>query len=145
MNDRRGPPPAFVPVLTEVLELADLAVLAPRAEPPFEAPYEPPYEAQAEPAYEAQAEPAPELAEFITPASFEPTLDEARFTTQVLADLRLRVDSMLEYRLREALAPLLAQAADDMVEQARTELAATLRDVVARAVAQEMARHRNRA
>jgi hypothetical protein len=62
----------------------------------------------------------------------------------VLAEVQRQVDLVLEYRLRELLTPLLARAADSMVREARTELASTLRDVVARAVAQELARHRIR-
>jgi len=63
---------------------------------------------------------------------------------RVLADLQRQVDLMLEYRLREALTPLLARATDSVIRDARGELASTLRDIVARAVAQEMARHRIR-
>ena len=62
----------------------------------------------------------------------------------VLVGMQRQVELMLEYRLREALTPLLARAADSIVREARTELASTLRDVVARAVAQELARHRTR-
>lgn len=69
---------------------------------------------------------------------------EEQLVRRVLADLQRQVDLMLEYRLREALTPLLARAADSVIRDARGELALTLRDVVARAVAQEMARHRNR-
>ena len=69
---------------------------------------------------------------------------EEQVVQRVLADLQRQVDLMLEYRLREALAPLLARAADSVIRDARGELASTLRDVVARAVAREMARHRNR-
>jgi hypothetical protein len=63
---------------------------------------------------------------------------------RVLVDLQRQVDLMLEYRLREALTPLLARAADSVIRDARGELASTLRDIVARAVAQEIARHRIR-
>lgn len=62
----------------------------------------------------------------------------------VLVEVQRQVDLMLDYRLREALTPLLNRAADNLVREARTELASTLRDVVARAVAQELARHRTR-
>jgi len=62
----------------------------------------------------------------------------------VLVEVQRQVDLMLDYRLREVLTPLLARAADGIVRDARTELASTLRDVVARAVAQELARHRTR-
>lgn len=62
----------------------------------------------------------------------------------VLIEVQRQVELMLDYRLREALTPLLNRAADNLVREARTELASTLRDVVARAVAQELARHRTR-
>ena len=65
-------------------------------------------------------------------------------TADVLAELQHRVDAMLEHRLREALAPQLAKAADDMVASAKAELAGTLREVLSRAVTQEIARQRNR-
>ena len=46
--------------------------------------------------------------------------------------------------MREVLAPVLTRATDALVRDARSELASTLRDVVARAVAQELSRHRGR-
>jgi len=70
--------------------------------------------------------------------------DEARIIDAVIGGLQPRIDLMLEYRLREALAPVLARASDAIVRDARGELAQTLRDVVARAVAQELARRRAR-
>ena len=69
--------------------------------------------------------------------------DEAMIQA-VLVEVQRQVELMLDYRLREALTPLLNRAADNLVREARTELASTLRDVVARAVAQELARHRTR-
>lgn len=63
---------------------------------------------------------------------------------RVLVDLQRQIDLMLDYRLREVLTPLLTRAVDGVVREARSELASTLRDVVARAVAQELARHRTR-
>ena len=71
-------------------------------------------------------------------------VDEARIVDTVMAGLQQRVDQMFEFRLREALGPVLARAADMVVSDARQELAHTLRDVVARAVSQEMARRRPR-
>ena len=71
-------------------------------------------------------------------------VDEARIVDTVMAGLQQRVDQMFEFRLREALGPVLARAADLVVSDARTELAHTLRDVVARAVSQEVARRRPR-
>jgi hypothetical protein len=77
-------------------------------------------------------------------AAAEPALDEAALTARILAAVQQKVDLMLEYRLREALTPSLARAADLVLREAREELAATLRDVVERAVAQEAARRRSR-
>ncbi|MGZ5133101.1 MAG: hypothetical protein ACXWCU_06555 [Caldimonas sp.] len=62
----------------------------------------------------------------------------------MLADLQRQIDLMLDVRLREALAPVLSRAADALVRDARKELTTTLRDAVARAVAQEMASRRGR-
>ena len=67
---------------------------------------------------------------------------EAQLVQRVLADLQRQTDLMLDYRLREVLTPLLARATDNLIREARGELASTLRDMVARAVAQELARHR---
>jgi len=73
-----------------------------------------------------------------------PAITEAQLTQHILTDVQRQIDLMLEYRLREALAPVLARATDNLVRESRSELASTLRDVVARAVAQEMSRHRSR-
>ena len=71
-------------------------------------------------------------------------ITQAQLTERVLLDLNRQIDLMLDYRLRETLTPLLARAADGLIRDARNELASTLRDVVARAVAQELSRHRIR-
>ncbi len=76
-----------------------------------------------------------------------PALDagqEEQIVHNVLAELQRRTDLMLEYRLREALSPILARLCDTLIKEAREDLAATLRDVVARAVAQELGRHRSK-
>lgn len=70
--------------------------------------------------------------------------DEARIVDAVLASLKQRMDLMFEYRLREALAPVLARTAETLVAETREELARTLRDVVARAVSQELSHRRTR-
>jgi hypothetical protein len=62
----------------------------------------------------------------------------------VLQDLQRHVDLMLEYRLRASLTPVLTQMADTLVRELRQELASTLRDVVKRAVSQELVRRRKR-
>jgi hypothetical protein len=71
-------------------------------------------------------------------------LDEAELTQRVLADVQRQVELMLEIRLREALAPALSRATDALIRDARKELTAALRDIVSRAVAQELARREDR-
>jgi hypothetical protein len=73
-----------------------------------------------------------------------PAFDEEQVVQRVLADLQRHADLMLEYRLREALAPALARLTDALIRDARQELAATLRDIVVSAVSQELARQRGR-
>lgn len=126
----RPVPPERLPTLTEVIEGAapgDTAAAAPGV---------------GLPADEAGA--GAGLVAAPGPSAAGPPLNEARIVSQVMLDLQRRIDLMLEYRLREALAPALARAADQLIQEARAELAETLRDVVARAVAQEVARHRPR-
>jgi hypothetical protein len=113
---RTQPPASRLPTLTEVVMEGDLL---------------------AAPVVAAAAAASP-----VTPAASP--VDEASIVDAVMAGLQPRIDLMLEYRLREALAPLLARAADAIVHDARAELAHTLRDVVARAVSQELARRRPR-
>ncbi len=101
-----------------------------------------------------QAAPLPTLTEVVfevpapapapAPVPAPPPVDEGRIADAVMASLQPRVDMLFEYRLREALAPLLARAAETIVAEARDELARTLRDVVNRAVSQELARRRTR-
>ncbi len=69
---------------------------------------------------------------------------EAQITQHVLADVQRQVELMLEYRMREALAPILARATDMLIRDTRKQLANTLHEMVAQAVAQEMSRHRDR-
>lgn len=73
-----------------------------------------------------------------------PGPSEDQIVERVLGEVQRQVDLMLEYRMREVLTPVLTRVADQIIREARGELASTLRDVVARAVAQEIARHRTR-
>jgi hypothetical protein len=126
--------PVGVPTLTEVVVMPDpttLAPLGPAAEAmPFEG-----HDVGARvvaPATPITAPPSPPMG----------PLGEDELVQRVLADLQHQIELMLEYRLREALTPILTRATDSIIRDARAELASTLRDVVARAVAQEMSRHR---
>jgi hypothetical protein len=73
-----------------------------------------------------------------------PSPSEQELVQRVLANVQRQVDLMLEQRLREAMAPALARLTDALLRETRGELASTLRDIVARAVAQELSRHRDR-
>jgi len=118
MSTGKTVPPRQVPTLTEVVRREPEATPdAPQAEAP-QVPQPPPFLLAAE--------------------------SEEQITHRVLADLQRQIDLMLEYRLRETLTPALARMADQLIRDTRVELAATLREVIARAVAQEMARIRGR-
>lgn len=125
----RPPPPARVPTLTEVVSLPETP-----AAPAVVAP------AVSSTAF-ARTEPAPLPA--VEPVAARP-LEEDEIVQRVLDDLQRQVELMLEVKLREALAPALTRATDALMREARNELASTLRDIVARAVSQEMSRHRGR-
>lgn len=94
--------------------------------------------------------PAPAAAAAAAAASVPPGdvaargIDEAQIVQRVHADLQRQIDGMLEYRLREAMAPVLARTTELLVRELRQELSKTMKDVVARAVAQEVARQRSR-
>ena len=128
MNSPSGRPPQGVPTLTEIVDWQVGA--APAGVP------------------EGPGSEAAIADSTLTAAPTEPPLDrlpsEAELTEEVLALVQRQLDLMIEYRMREALTPLLARATDNLVRDARNELASTLRDVVARAVAQELTRQRNR-
>jgi hypothetical protein len=130
----RPPAPQRVPTLTEVVEIAraaPAAVVSPDAT----------NEIEQTPAVAPSITPQQEQAAVVRHAAM-PTEDE--LIERVLGDLQRQVELMLEYRMREVLAPALARATESLVRDARIELASTLRDMVARAVAQEMTRHRGR-
>jgi len=125
-------PPRGVPTLTEVVDWSDRGAAAQPAEPVPPADEAP---VAVDPAQIASAQQ-------VTPLSKLPS--ESELTAQVLAEVQHQLDLMIEYRMREALTPLLARMTDNLVRDARHALASTLREAVARAVAQELARHRDR-
>jgi hypothetical protein len=77
-------------------------------------------------------------------APVAPPLSEEAVVQRVLADVQRQLDLVFEYKLRELLTPALARIADSLIRDTRNELATTLREVVTRAVAQELHRHRGR-
>jgi hypothetical protein len=73
-----------------------------------------------------------------------PSLSEDAMVQRVLDDLGGQIDLMFDHRMREAVVPALARAADVLIEDLKTELARTLHEMVSRAVAVELARERQR-
>lgn len=99
-----------VPTLTEVVDLAGRADL---------------------PASGGGPQPCPELS---------PSAAPLELSAEVLFELEQRIDSLFEARLREALAPALARAADGLIREARQELSTVLRDLVEDAVVRALER-----
>ena len=67
-------------------------------------------------------------------------IDEERLVHRVRGELAPRIDLLLEARLREALAPALARAADGLIRDARDELGSALRTLVEQTVARALGR-----
>ncbi len=121
MSSTGSVPPGRVPTLTEVVAWPASAAAAPVATPPRDA----------------------QRSEAVAAPLHPPRMAEDQMIQQVLAEVQRQVDLMLEYRMREVLTPLLTRATDSLIRDARGELASALRDLVARAVAQELSRHRS--
>lgn len=149
----RQQPPHRLPVLTEVVPSARSAP-PPVAEvveaPPPRAPVAP-IAQPAPPAFAATAPAAltPQLPPLPPPpapraAAAAAPLSEDVIVQRVLADVQRQLDLVFEYKLRELLAPTLARIADSLIRDTRNELATTLREIVTRAVAQELQRTRGR-
>ncbi|MEO7152095.1 MAG: hypothetical protein ABIX46_10370 [Burkholderiaceae bacterium] len=124
MSGPRTGPPLRVPTLTEVVEFA----------PPASA------RAGAAAATALVAPALPLAAQVRTAASAATPPSEEALQARVLAQLQRQLDATAESRFREALAPLLARAADGLIRELQAELATTLHGLVARAVAQELER-----
>lgn len=147
----RQQPPHRLPVLTEVVPSARSAP-PPVAEvveaPPPRAPVAP-IAQPAPPAFAATAPAAltPQLPPLPPPpapraAAAAAPLSEDVIVQRVLTDVQRQLDLVFEYKLRELLAPTLARIADSLIRDTRNELATTLREIVTRAVAQELQRTR---
>ncbi len=124
MNLSAQPKPSQVPTLTEVVGMssidpARLPVLDQALQVPSPAP---------------RTVAGPELG----------PISEAQLAHRVLVDVQKQIDSMLDFRLREAIAPLLTRHSEALVRDLREELTRTMRDVVTRSVAQEVAKLRSR-
>lgn len=73
-----------------------------------------------------------------------PEINEAQLAHRVLTDVQRQIDGMLDFRLKEAMGPILAKHSEALVRDLREELSRTMRDVVARSVTQEIAKLRQR-
>jgi hypothetical protein len=71
-------------------------------------------------------------------------ISEAQLVHRVLSVVQKQIDGMLDFRLREAMTPILQRHTDALVRDLRDELKQTMQDVINRAVAQEMAKVRQR-
>lgn len=95
---------------------------------------------QAEPQQDSPQHPAPAaiLDGCPQPTLSHAVLDEEQLAERVLADVQDRLDALFETRMREALAPALARAADGLIRDLRPELSLALRDLVQDAVARAL-------
>ncbi|MEO7116917.1 MAG: hypothetical protein ABIZ18_13805 [Caldimonas sp.] len=147
------PPPGTIPTLTEVVAWPESsaaeeevvsppppAVAAPVAAPVAAAAPEP-APVPAPPATASVAVPQPAVSAKAPAATSHA---DVQLTQRVLADLQRQVELMLEVRLREALAPILARASDALVRDARKELTAAMRDIVSRSLARELGKREER-
>ena len=147
-----------LPVLTEVVPsarsapppVAEVIEPPPPPPPPPRAPVAPPAFAATAPSALSPLPPSPPppaprvAAPAPVAAPVAPPLSEEAVVQRVLADVQRQLDLVFEYKLRELLTPALARIADSLIRDTRNELATTLREVVTRAVAQELHRHRGR-
>lgn len=154
MNVTPRPHPAQVPTLTEIVDLQASEVKAPPPAPSQGPPgsldalpvlgdvvtaavaLKQPATVAAAVAFEVAAPPAADTS--------VPLISESQLAHRVLSDVQRQVDSMLDFRLKEAMGPLLARHTEAIARDLRDELNKTLKDVVARSVAQELAKLRQR-
>jgi hypothetical protein len=80
------------------------------------------------------------------PAPVRPveTISEGALVQRVFEGLEGQIDLMFDHRMREAVVPALARAADSLMADLREQLHATLHEMVSRAVAIELARQAHR-
>ncbi len=141
MNGTSRPHPAQVPTLTEIIDVQGQAPVASIGRPPVSLDALPVLgEVVSPPGQQTLplAQPVPQQPDL------PPAVTEAQLAHRVLSDVQRQIDGMLEYRLKEAMAPLLARHTEAIARDLRDELNRTLKDVVARSVAQELAKLRQR-
>lgn len=135
MTDDPAPGAHRLPTLTEVVEFdlpGELSGMAAAQGPAPEAAADTP-----------AAMPATDLPPAL-PAAPTPMAAVDTLVDEVLAELAPRIGMMFEARLREALAPALARAAEQLIRDSRGEFSATLRDLVHEAVVRAQLRRSGR-
>ena len=132
-------PPVNVPTLTEVVDWS-----------PAVQPFEPSHAEFAEEQLLDLSDepltpecPRPGDTEAAVESKAVDSIDEAALTQRILGHIQQQVDLMLEERLPPVMAAVLDRAVAELVAHARSDLAFTLRDVVARAVRDEIASGRD--
>ncbi len=145
-----------IPLLTEVIEVADIAPdVAPYVAPyvaAYIAPNVAPNAAQnvaqnvgqfGRPGGISAAPPghnAPAAADIAPPIQLDLEQLQAKLTEQVLRQLQGRIDFVLEQRIRDSLADVLQLAMIGLTNDIKRGLQHTLEEVIGRAVAQELAK-----
>lgn len=114
------PPPQRVPTLTEVVRDVPVPSPAGLGESPLR----------------------PDSDVVSTPVLASALLQEARIAEQVMVRLQPQIDVLFEHRMRDALAPAINRLTTALADEARRQLSIAVREIVARAVAEEVARHR---
>lgn len=148
-NPPAGQPPRFVPTLTEVVQIDDVASEAqPAAEPPAVAP--PPLPTSGwpsvppAPATQAgwpavPAVPAPHPQPSAPAAQPSPSALPEGIEEYIVHRVMQRVDVVLDQRLREAIATVVQEQTRSLVPRLREEVESVVRHAVYEAVADELA------
>ncbi|MDP3844630.1 MAG: hypothetical protein Q8Q81_19030 [Oxalobacteraceae bacterium] len=127
---------ATIPVLTEIIaQEQDFADAAFQSAPPEPPPPEDPGASETAELTEVAAEVAPSTA--LSESQWQAL--EHKISERVLRQLQTRIDFVLEHRIRDGLANALQLAVDGIAADIKRGLHQTLEDVIARAVAQEIA------
>ena len=77
-------------------------------------------------------------------ATQAPAATDSELTRRLVAGVLKRIEPTLEERIQNALAPALARVGQALLIQLRAELASSLRELITRAVDEELSRHRKR-
>jgi hypothetical protein len=139
------PLPAPIPIVHLPTLASPIVALSPVVElPQVELPVLDAVVPELAPAASHMVELTPVPAPLSSPLPAQPDLSETQLAQRVLSVVQKQIDGMIDFRLKEAMAPILARHSEALVRDLRDELSRTMADVVARAVTQEMAKLRQR-